>query len=285
MYDHVLSIKDLLESKVRSLSTLEAKLAAHLIEQPERWAFESASQLAEQLGVHRSTIVRFAQRLGFKGYPELQSFVRRGLRRILGMDPESIWGSMDGEDSVLKAVYLREQHNLQQTYALLDPKILNLTAKALAEAGNVLVFGRRFSYAIAFYLYASLRLMRNGVRIAPDPGGSTVDAIFDLGPNDYALIVSLRRHSPEIRRTIEFLCQAKVPCALLTDVSPAPLLPEGVRIIQAYIGSKSILDSYTALVSVVHALLSLTSLYIPDANKRAETLEQKWHQFNQLRIP
>ena len=69
---------------------------------------------------------------------------------------------------------------------------------------------------------------------------------------DFALIVSLRRHSPEVRRTYLFLEEAGVRQALLTNVSPVVDLPEKIQVIQAHVGSAGILDSYTALVSVGH---------------------------------
>lgn len=277
-----ISVEDLIKSKVSEFSLAEEKLAAHLMEQPEQWAFESAAQLAERLGMHRSTIVRFAQRLGFKGYPEFQSFLRQQLLRNFNPYPESVWGAVANKDSILQAVYSRELRNLQQTYAHLDTDLLDLTAQGLATAQNVLVFGRRFSYAIAFYLYTFLRLMRDGIRLAPDPGGSTIDAIFDLGPNDYGLVVSLRRHSPEVRRILEFLRRAKVPHTLLTDVNPVPGLSEETRVIRAHLGGSSILDSHTALISVAHALLTIVSLRIPGIEKRIEAVEHRWHWFNEL---
>ncbi len=124
--------------------------------------------------------------------------------------------------------------------------------------------------------------MRNGVRLAPEPGGTTIDTLFDLTPDDYALIVSMRRHSPEVRRTIEFLGSLGVPQALMTDVSIRVDPKQGMRILQAYVGSTSVLDSYTALTSVSHTLLSLVNRYVDGSQARLEAAERAWNRYNRL---
>jgi DNA-binding MurR/RpiR family transcriptional regulator len=144
--------------------------------------------------------------------------------------------------------------------------------------------GRRFSYPIALYLSLALKTMRDGVRLAPEPGGSAVDTLFDLSPHDFALIVSMKRHSPEVQRAIDFLTKLRVPLALLTDVSIKVNLKKGMRILYAYVGSNSLLDSYTALTSVSHTLLSLTSSYVEGSRDRLETAESAWNKFNRLEL-
>jgi DNA-binding MurR/RpiR family transcriptional regulator len=271
------SLTEELRRRADSLSPAEARLAAHLVEHPEQWGFSPTTELATLLGVHRSTVVRFAQRLGFPGYPELQEVVRTAyLHSVASPSDLTITTPGAEHDGLVHTVYEREVRNLRQTYAKLDGAALEATATSLAGARHVVVFGRRFSYAIAVHLNMALRTMRPGVRLAPEVGGSSVDALFDLGPEDAALVVSLRRHSPEVRTTLRFLTERRVPTTLLTDASPVSGLQAEVRLLQAHIGSPSMLDSFTALISLSHTLLSLTSARIPDAQQRLERVERAW---------
>ncbi len=274
------SFFDWLQTKAKELTPTERRLANHLIEHHERWAFDSAAKLADQLHVHRSTIVRFANKLGFSGFPQLQRVLRDHLlhffvpSRELSMDPGN-----PTLGHLFQAVYEREQQNLTMTYRNLDAEVVEEAAGLLARARKVVVFGRRFSYAIACHLSLSLRTMRDQVRLSPEPGGSAVDTFFDLDCNDAALIVSLRRTSPEVQRAMEYLIRAGVPLILLTDVSPAAEVPEKTRIIRAYVGSTSLLDSYTAMVSVCHLLLALISHHLPHAVERVEAIEHTFHRY------
>jgi len=276
------SILDWIATQADQLTEGEQRLSAHLGEHLELWAFESAAQLASRLHVHRSSIVRLAQKLGLSGFPELQATARDALLKSFSPAPEiSLQGASNSRAELVERIYEREQLNLRQTYEGLDVNELEATAGAMAAAERVVLFGRRFSYPIALHMSLALNTMRNDVRLAPEPGGSAIDPLFDLSTKDFVLIVSLRRHSPEVQRTVAFLGDRGVPQALLTDKSIyVDTPPSGIRILQAYMGSHSVLDSYTALTSVSHTLLSLISDHIDGSRQRLEAAERAWNQFN-----
>jgi DNA-binding MurR/RpiR family transcriptional regulator len=279
------TIYDWIAERAEGLTAGELRLSAHMGEHLELWAYESAAQLAARFGVHRSSIVRFAQKLGLSGFPELQEAARNALLKSFSPSPDlSFKRSVNAHAGFVEGIYHRELMNLRQTYESLDINELDVTACAIARAERVVLFGRRFSYPIALYLSLALKTMRDGVRLAPEPGGSAVDTLFDLSPQDFALIVSMKRHSPEVQRAIDFLSKLRVPLALLTDVSIKVNLKKGMRILYAYVGSTSLLDSYTALTSVSHTLLSLTSNYVEGSRERLEVAESAWNQFNRLEL-
>ncbi|MBW1722863.1 MAG: MurR/RpiR family transcriptional regulator [Deltaproteobacteria bacterium] len=270
-----------ISEKAEVLTPSEVRLATHLVEHPEKWAFESASQLAALLDVHRSTIVRFAQNLGLSGFPELQAMARQALLNSFSPSIKLSLAMADyGLSDLVQEIFEREIQNLQETYRHLDAEALETTARGLAHAGKVVIFGRRFSYPIALYLSLAIKTMRDRVRLAPDPGGSSIDQLFDLTPEDYAIIVSLRRHSPEVQRALRFLAKAGIPRSLLTDVSPMTGQQDGMRVIRAHIGSTSVLESYTALISVCHTMLSLVHCFLPESQNRLEAVENAWSRFN-----
>ncbi|MBA2665628.1 MAG: MurR/RpiR family transcriptional regulator [Trueperaceae bacterium] len=265
-------LDEALRIKAHELSEAEARLAAHLVEHPDVWGYSPTTELARTLRVHRSTIVRFAQRLGFDGYPALQETVRIWyLQSVTGNDDLPAVEPGLNHHAAVRAVYERELRNLRATYAKLDLAVLEETAVRIAEARHVLVFGRRFSHAIAQHTANMLRSLRPGVRLAPEAGGSSLDSIFDLGPEDAAVVVSLRRHSPEVQRVLRVLTEQSVPCTLITDASPLAKLPEGIETLQAHIGSTSTLESFTSLVSVGHALATIAGeLLAGSAGRQAE---------------
>jgi DNA-binding MurR/RpiR family transcriptional regulator len=279
--DQVPDLMERLDGASAALTPQERRLAAHLVEQLERWGFLPSTELARELGVHRSTVVRFAQNIGFKGYPELQESARAAyLQAVSGSSDLVLNAGDDGDNGTVQAVYQRELQNLQRSYSHLDVAALEATAQQLASARRVVVFGRRFSHPIALHLALVLRTMRDRVDVAPPSSGTSVDLLFDLGPDDFVLVVSLKRHSPEVQRTLRFLAAASVPVAMLTDASPGADVPSGTLVLRAHVGSTGVLDSYTALVSVSHALLTLTEAALPAATIRLSKAERAWEQFN-----
>jgi len=57
-----------------------AQVAAYALDNPDEIAFGTAASIADAAGVQPSTLVRFAQHLGFDGFTSLQSVFRQRLR-------------------------------------------------------------------------------------------------------------------------------------------------------------------------------------------------------------
>src|SRR5690625_3877933 len=210
-----------------ALTLTERQLAAHLVEHLEDWGYRSSSELAAVLGVHRSTIVRFAQHAGYAGFPELQEAARAAYLHAVAESRDLFLSDVGQGDAgtAVRDVYQKELLNIQRSYGHLDSEALEATAQELAAAERVVVFGRRFSYPIALHIGMMLRTVRPGVETSPASGGSSVDQLFDLDSSDFVLAVSLRRHSPEVQRTLGFLAGAAVPVTVLTDASPGDNVP------------------------------------------------------------
>lgn len=49
----------------------DKKLADYLLSQPDRARHLSSQQLAGEAGVSQSSVVKFAQKIGYKGFPAL----------------------------------------------------------------------------------------------------------------------------------------------------------------------------------------------------------------------
>ena len=60
------------------LTPTDRRIAHEVLEDPTLLAFGTVSDLAARVGTSRPSIVRFAHKLGFSGYTELQEHVRRG---------------------------------------------------------------------------------------------------------------------------------------------------------------------------------------------------------------
>ena len=63
---------DIIESKMSGFSKGQKRIAAFLTEHYDQAVYLTAARLGEITGVSESTVVRFANELGFDGYPKLQ---------------------------------------------------------------------------------------------------------------------------------------------------------------------------------------------------------------------
>ena len=83
-----------------------------------------------------------------------------------------------------------------------------------------------------------------------------------------------------MQRTLTHLDDRRVPVTILTDASPGNNVPSAAQVLRAHVGSTGVLDSYTALISVSHALLTLVEAALPDAEVRLASSERAWQYYN-----
>ena len=66
-----------IRQRYQGLAQSDKKLADYLLLQPDTARHLSSQQLANEAGVSQSSVVKFAQKLGYKGFPALKTRVKR----------------------------------------------------------------------------------------------------------------------------------------------------------------------------------------------------------------
>ena len=101
------TVVDELRQRYDKLTQSQKRIAEYIVDHPDRVAFATVDQLANELGINPSTIVRFAYRLGMKGFPELQERMRQLVRGQLSqasrvVDP----GTIDPEQVITHGIFV-----------------------------------------------------------------------------------------------------------------------------------------------------------------------------------
>ena len=75
--------------KIRSerdqMSAIERRIADFILENSRLLRDYSSQQLADSLGISQSSVVKFSQKLGFKGYPDLKYSIGEAVARENGV--------------------------------------------------------------------------------------------------------------------------------------------------------------------------------------------------------
>ena len=66
------SLTDFLRNEMQSFSKSHRMLAEYILSNYDKAAFMTAAKLGKVVNVSESTVIRFANMLGYDGYPELQ---------------------------------------------------------------------------------------------------------------------------------------------------------------------------------------------------------------------
>ena len=72
MDDNTQDLMKTIQMKFTRLSKGQKLIAEYILKHYDKAAFMTAAKLGNSVGVSESTVVRFANELGFSGYPKLQ---------------------------------------------------------------------------------------------------------------------------------------------------------------------------------------------------------------------
>lgn len=258
---------ELISERADSLTPSERQIADRLLSEPVTSGFASASELARQLGISASTVVRFAQSLGFSGWLELQGALKHESserQRLIEMAPS--------EERFLSAFVNVEAENLR--YLLGQDEELDASAQLLADASQVWLVGNRASQFVAGTAHHFLNMTRPGVRLL-QTNGATPDALLDVGPGQAALVVSIARYSRATYDLASYLAR-HMPIVLLTDEFASPFLALATTRLRVGTAGISSWKSTTAAFTMTQALVMAVARKTPAARERLAQAEQLW---------
>src|SRR5580693_8539150 len=100
------------------LTHSQKRIAEYIVDQSQAVAFSTVDQMAAQLNVNPSTIVRFCYRLGLNGFPDLQERMRQVVRGQLSRADEQVEAGASGahlQGTSFGASLAHDLRNLQRT--------------------------------------------------------------------------------------------------------------------------------------------------------------------------
>lgn len=133
--------------KIRSerdqMSAIERRIADFVLENAQLLRDYSSQHLANAIGISQSSVVKFCQKLGFKGYPDLKYSISEALARAENGDgPVNAEVAEANRKSALAADLWRRKSEAEEATRLINPEdAIAATAELIGRAGKVFIIG------------------------------------------------------------------------------------------------------------------------------------------------
>jgi DNA-binding MurR/RpiR family transcriptional regulator len=245
---HLLS---LIEQRAGSFSASQTRLARQLAASRESFAFSTAAEIARLCEVSEATVVRFAQELGFSGYPALQKEVRRILRADLKGTDRLQLAERSAAPGPLDPVIAKERENIAALAEGFDAAALAAAAKALRGARRVLVVGDRATASLGFHLWFALDKL--GLPVTRAQGTEAHDALGRMGAQDAIVVIGFPRYLRSLVALLGFAGTRGVRRIVVTDSPFSPL--RGEIALHAPAESASFVAFHAAPLILLNALV------------------------------
>jgi len=203
--------------------------AAYALEHPDEFALGTASAIARNADVQASTLVRFAQTLGFDGFSDLQEVFRSHLRnrwpdyserlkalhesaRLSGDATNLLMGFADSAAASIE--------RLRQAVRRGD---LERAVDILAGAQTIFCLGQRRSFGVAHYLTYALAQLGLSSSLIDNVGGLGAEQLARARPQDALIAISFAPYAPFTVDLARRAQRAGTPIVVVTDSALSPL--------------------------------------------------------------
>jgi DNA-binding MurR/RpiR family transcriptional regulator len=238
------------------LAPAELSVANALVDAYPMAGLVPVVQLAEAAGVSAPTVLRFVNKLGFKGYSAFHKALRTEVQSRL-FSPVDAYPGQDRMRTSRARAQTAFLETIRSTFAHLEQREIDASVAALADADrSVLVLGGRFSYVLATQLGHYLSILRVGVRIVAPSSGPRMASMVDVGPKTVAVVFDYRRYQ---QATIDWGKDAASRGAFLivvTDQHLSPLAPLANSLLTSNASALRPFDSMTGGFALTELLIS-----------------------------
>lgn len=249
-------LSDLLREGFDGFSRSQKAIARFIIDHLEEVGYLSAEELGDKGNTSSSTVVRFAQSLGFVGYPELQKAARDEYR--LGATARPVVSEdqlgFTIEEDVLTRSLKTDVLSLEETISKNTMERFNRAVNALAGASRVLAVGLHEAAMVADHAAYVLELLGIPCQAATDGAESNVARLARLTKGDVLLAIGFRKaHSVTIAFCERAVAQG-AEALVITDNSLSELADKGTVTLYADIDSTFFVHSLVGPIGLVSAL-------------------------------
>jgi len=226
-------LKDAIAENYPALSRQLQKIARFVLEYPEDMALETVAVIAKRAAVQPSSMIRFAQALGFDGFSDMQQVFRTVLVSRSGNYRDRIetlrrQSENDGADpgAVLADSVEESIHALQLLGEHTSTDDLNRAIALLADANDIYVLAERRAFPVAFYLTYAISRLERPVHLLDGVGGMLNQQARNIKQNDVVIVVSFPPYSPTVVELLAEQSQRGVTTVSITDSAISPVAME-----------------------------------------------------------
>ena len=268
--------------KMSELSKGQKQIASYMLEHYDKAAYMTAAKLGSIVGVSESTVVRFANELGFEGYPELQHSLQELIRtKLTTLQRIEITNDRIGDADLLEKVLVSDIDKIRRTLDEIDRDSFNSAVDAMIGARMIYIIGMRSSSSVASFLYHYLNLVFPHVRLVRTTSGSEIfEQILRISSEDVMIGISFPRYSKRIINALEYAKSQSAHVIALTDSAASPIASHADDLLLAKSDMASFVDSLVAPLSIVNALIvAIGKKKHTELAETFERLENIWDEY------
>lgn len=260
-----------------TLSKKEQRIADYILKQPEKIIHHTINQVAYDLDVAESTVFRFCQRVGFKGYQALKIALASDVVAPLQDIHEDITET-DTALEIAEKIFSTNGKTIESTRQILEGTSLEKTVELFLGARRIEFFGSGGSAVVALDAYH--KFVRSGLQVSAIlESHMQLMSASQLTTADVAVVISHSGASKETLDIAKLLKEKGVPMIAITNYAKSPL--SKLADVSLYTVSQETAFRSEALASRIAELSLIDALFTAVMMRRGEAARASLQQMRE----
>ena len=253
-----LTLSDEIRSRFEEFSRSQKDVGQYIVDHLDEAAFHTAEELARRANTSSSTVVRFAQALGFEGFPELQQCARDEYRRQRenGTLTETNGAAplFPIDQTEFEAALAADHTNVEETARKIDRDEVAAAIEAISRAERIVLCGTDQMAFFASYLRHLLMLLDLRCEVVASPSQEGLARLGRIDENTLLIGFSAGRPHPLVVRAMKLARHRSAATIAISDATLSEVTKLGDQRLYYSSNSPAYVRSHAALLGLVQAL-------------------------------
>ncbi|MDQ4071834.1 MAG: MurR/RpiR family transcriptional regulator [Actinomycetota bacterium] len=257
--NHVGTLSNAIRERFEGFSRSQKDVARYIVDHLDEAAFHTAEELARRADTSSSTVVRFAQALGFEGYPGLQAAARDEYRRWRE-NPDAVIEPLESaplfplDQTEFEAALAADHANLEETARSVDRDEVEAAVDMISRARLIIACGTDQMAFFASYVRHLLLLLDLRCEVVASASQDALTRLGRIDEDSLVIAFSSGRAHPLVTRALKFARNRGADTVAVCDATLSDAAKLARHRLYYSSDSPGYVRSHTALLGLVQAL-------------------------------
>jgi len=275
-------VKNKITTHYKILTPQQKKIANYILDNMNDVIFNNVSYLAEMAETSVASVIRFAQALGYPGFPQLKEDLIQYYKSQMDIAERfkrTIENLPEGHPSYAD-ITRSEIAYLERSINELDQGSFDHAVELMCSAERLYIFGNGSNECLANNLFFRLHRLGMKVEQLSQSGHCLVERLFKINPQDVIVIFDFFSPSIDTSRIHELKQSSSYTIISITDTGNPQMTKKSDLVLNAKRGSSKFFHSHVVPTAIINALIIAVARALGDPAvenlKRLSHLREKY---------
>jgi DNA-binding MurR/RpiR family transcriptional regulator len=268
-----LTLSEEIRQRFDRFSRSQKDVGQYIVDHLDEAAFHTAEELARRANTSSSTVVRFAQALGFEGFPELQAAARDQYRRARDAATAADVANpplFPIDQTEFEAALAADHVNVEDTAHKVDRDEVDAAIDLISRAERIVLCGTDQMAFFASYLRHLLMLLDLRAEVVASPSQEGLTKLGRIDEHSVLVGFSAGRPHPLVVRAMKLARNRRAATVALADATLSEVAKLADHRLYYSSNSPACVRSHTALLALIQALAH--AVYARDESAYADRI-------------